>query len=86
MKAWLKKATADFGRWSKDAGTRAVKSAIVTFSAMTAAAPIFDGEVSNVGLYQRAAIAGIGAGISTLISFAAKWAGDPGTAKFDGGA
>jgi hypothetical protein len=80
-KPFFKTLTADFGRWVQDALGRAVKSAIVTFSSMTAAAPLFS-NAESVSIYQRAAIAGIGAGISTLISLAGKWAGDPGSASF----
>lgn len=81
MKKFLRTLTADFGRWAKDAAGRALKAAIVTFSSMTAATPIFS-TVESVGIYQRAAVAAVGAGISTLISLAGKWAGDPGDPSF----
>jgi len=73
-----------FGRWCRDAGERALRAAIVTFTSITAGASIFDmNGAEDIGLWKRAALSAVGAAVSVVMSLAAKWAGgDPATASF----
>lgn len=80
----MKKLVYGFGQWCIDAGERALRAAIVTFTSLTAGASIFglDGAV-DLGFWKRAGIAAIGSATSVVMSLAAKWAGgDPATASF----
>lgn len=79
----MNKLTADFGRWAADAGERALKAAVNTFTAVTLGGALFsvDGAI-DVGLAQRAGIAALSSAVSVLLSLAAKWSNDPGTASF----
>ena len=79
----MNKLIADFGRWAADAGQRALRSAVATFTGITLGGALFsvDGAL-DVGLVQRAGIAALGSAVSVVLSLAAKWSGDPGTASF----
>jgi len=77
------KLTADFGRWAADAGQRAVKAAVNTFTAVTLGGALIGiNGALDIGLLQRGGIAALGSAVSVLLSLAAKWSGDPGTASF----
>ena len=79
----MNKLTADFGRWAADAGQRALKAAVDTFTGITLGGSLFGiNGALNVGLVQRAGIAALGSAVSVVLSLAAKWSGDPGTASF----
>ncbi len=75
--------TSSFARWATDAGQRALRSAVATFTGLTLGGALFsvDGAL-DVGLVQRAGIAALGSAVSVVLSLAAKWSGDPGTASF----
>ena len=79
----MNKLTADFGRWAADAGQRALKAAVTTFTGLTLGGALFsvDGAI-DVGLVQRAGIAALSSAVSVILSLLAKWSGDPGTASF----
>ena len=79
----MKKLLAGFGAWCKDAGERALRAFIVTFTGLTMGAGLGIGGVDTIGLWKRAAVAGLGSAVSVVLSLAAKWAGgDPATASF----
>ena len=69
--------TRDFARWARDAGARALRTAVGTFSSM-----LLLGLTLDVSLLEQAAMTAATAGFSVLLALAAKWAGDPGTATF----
>lgn len=75
--------TDDIKRWLRDAGERALRAAVATFTGLTLAGSIFgvDGAL-DMDLLHRAGVAAASSAVSVLLSLAAKWAGDPTTASF----
>lgn len=69
--------------WFVDAAERAIRAAVGSFCAIMLSGSVIsmDG-VADTSIVQRAAIAGLGAAASVLLSLAAKWASDPDTASF----
>lgn len=63
--------TADFARWARDAGARALRTAIGTFTTTMLMGPVLD-----VSMLERAGMTAAAAGFSVLLALAAKWAGD----------
>jgi hypothetical protein len=70
-------------KWFRDAAERALRAAVGSFCAVMLSGSVFsmDG-VADTSIVQRAAIAGLGAAASVVLSLAAKWAGDPTNASF----
>ena len=79
----MNKLTQDFARWARDAAEQAFKAAVATFTSLLIGSSVIgvDGVV-DMALLERAGIAAGGAALSALVSLAAKWVGDPGTASF----
>ena len=79
----MNKLTADFGRWAADAGERALKAAVNTFTAVTLGGALIGiNGALDIGLLQRAGIAALASAGSVILSLLAKWSGDPGSASF----
>lgn len=67
----------DFKRWMRDAGARALRTALGTFASMMLAGPAM-----NLELAEQAAIVGLTSGASVVLALIARWSGDPGSASF----
>lgn len=75
--------TDDIKNWLLDAGERALRAFVSSFTAITLGGSLFDvAPAESLSLLQRAALAGLGSAMSVVLSLAAKWAGDPTTASF----
>ena len=69
-------------KWAKDAGERAARAFVSSFTAITLGGSLFDiGTAESLSLLQRAAVAGLGSATSVLLSLAAKWSNDPSSAS-----
>lgn len=77
--------TDDIKRWVRDAGERAARAAVATFTGLALAGSLFgvDGAL-DMDLLHRAGVAAASSAVSVVLSLAAKWAGDPTTASFQG--
>lgn len=69
--------------WLRDAGERALRAAVASFTGLALAGSVFgvDGAV-DMDLLHRAGVAAASSAVSVVLSLAAKWAGDPTTASF----